>query len=300
MPKEILKKPKPLDELKFDSVGEEYIYLYEFLATNDGLGLIKDSPEKPTIEGLRTVYQQQLAKDKDKLEKKYEKTSIYWSEEQEEAIVAFLKATTEIERNRIFSRYLYKPLKKLVENIIFTYKLFRNDVDVNELQSDCMSFLMTKIEKYDHRTGSKAFAYLGTIAKHYLMGEKRVAYKMTKSNVDIDDNLDEASERPENVYNIDENTGQKKTGGMAIFEEVIAQIESEIQSPKMLPNDKKVGEAIVWIFRNHEILKVYNKNLVYHLLKERTGLQTKEITYSLSRFKGFYKVFKEEFLKRQG
>lgn len=291
-------KPKPLDELKFDSIGEEYIYLYEFLSTNDGLGLIKDSSDKPTIEGLRVAYQQQVIKDKDKLEKKYEKTSIYWSEEQEEAIVAFLKATTESEKNRIFSRYLYKPLKKLVENIIFTYKLFRNDVDINELQSDCVSFLMLKIEKYDHRTGAKAFAYLGTIAKHYLMGEKRASYKTTKANIDIDEHMNEASERPENVYNIDESVVEKKSGEMVIFEEIIIQIEEEIQSPKMLPNDKKVGEAIVWIFRNHEMLNVYNKNLVYHLLKERTGLQTKEITYSLSRFKGFYKVFKEEFLKR--
>jgi hypothetical protein len=299
MPKEIPKRPKPLDELKFDSIGEEYIYLYEFLSTNDGLGLIQESADKPTIEGLRAAYQQQITKDKDKLEKKYEKTSIYWSEEQEEAIVAFLKATTESERNRIFSRYLYKPLKKLVENIIFTYKLFRNDVDINELQSDCVSFLMTKIEKYDHRTGAKAFAYLGTIAKHYLMGEKRASYKTTKANIDIDEHMDEASERPENVYNIDEFV-EKKKGGMAIFEEIITQIDLEIQSPRMLPNDKKVGEAIVWIFRNHEMLNVYNKNLVYHLLKERTGLQTKEITYSLSRFKGFYKLFKEEFLKRLG
>lgn len=300
MPKELPKRPKPLDELKFDSIGEEYIYLYEFLTTNDGLGLIQDSPDKPTIEGLRTAYQQQVTKDKDKLEKKYEKTSIYWSEEQEEAIVAFLKATTEAERNRIFSRYLYKPLRKLVENIIFTYKLFRNDVDINELQSDCVSFLMTKIEKYDHRTGAKAFAYLGTIAKHYLMGEKRASYKTTKANIDIDEHMDEASERPENVYNIDEQVTEKKKGGMAIFEEVISDIEYRMQDPKMLINDKKVGEAIVWIFRNHEMLNVYNKNLVYHLLKERTGLQTKEITYSLSRFKGTYKVFKEEFLKRLG
>ena len=299
MPKEITKRPKPLDELKFDSVGEEYIYLYEFLTTNDGLGLLK-SAEQPTIEELRITYQEQLTKDKDKLEKKYEKSSIYWSEEQEEAIVAFLKATTESERNRIFSRYLYKPLRKLVENIIFTYKLFRNDVDINELQSDCVSFLMLKIEKYDHRTGAKAFAYLGTIAKHYLMGEKRASYKTTRAHIDIDEHMDEASERPENVYNIDERVVEKKKNGTAIFDQVIEQIESEIESPKMLPNDKKVGEAIVWIFRNHEMLKVYNKNLVYHLLKERTGLQTKEITYSLSRFKGFYKIFKEEFLKRLG
>ena len=292
------KKHKPLDELKFDTVGEEYLYLHEFISTHDGLSYLKGSPDRPSIEELRSAYQQIVNEHQGRLESKYEKSSIYWSEEQEEAIVAFLKASTESERNKIFSRYLYKPLRKLVENIIFTYKLFRNDIEVNELQSDCMSFLMTKIEKYDPSTGAKAFAYLGTIAKHYLMGEKRVAYKKTKINVDIDDNMDEASERPENLYNIEEDGELDR--GMIMFEEVISKIEEEMNKPKMLPNDKKVGEAIVWVFRNHEMLKVYNKNLVYHLLKERTGLQTKEITYSLSRFKSFYKLFKKEFIEKQG
>lgn len=291
------KKHKPLDELKFDTVGEEYLYLHEFISTHDGLSYLKGASDRPTIEELRLAYNQIIVEHQGKLESKYEKTSIYWSEEQEEAIVAFLKASTDSERNRIFSRYLYKPLRKLVENIIFTYKLFRNDVEVNELQSDCISFLMTKIEKYDPSTGAKAFAYLGTISKHYLMGEKRVAYKKTKINVDIDDNMDEASERPENTYHLDDEDDEEK--GTTMFEEVIAKIEDEIDKPKMLPNDKKVGEAIVWVFRNHEMLKVYNKNLVYHLLKERTGLQTKEITYSLSRFKSFYKLFKKEFIDKQ-
>jgi hypothetical protein len=299
MPKENSKKKvKLLDEIKFDTVGEEYLYLYEFISTHNGLLYLKTSSDKPSIEDLRHAYQKLVTEQKGKLESKYEKSSIYWSEEQEEAIVAFLKATSESERNRIFSRYLYKPLRKLIENIIFTYKLFRNDVDVNELQSDCLSFLMTKIEKYDPSTGAKAFAYLGTISKHYLMGEKRIAYKKTKINIDIDNNMDEASERPENTYNIDDEETEKK--GATLFEDVILKIEEEMNKPKMLPNDKKVGEAIVWVFRNHEMLKVYNKNLVYHLLKERTGLQTKEITYSLSRFKSFYKLFKKDFLEKLG
>ena len=74
-------------------------------------------------------------------------------------------------------------------------------------------------------------------------------------------------------------------------------LKEEMKKPKMLLNDKKVAEAIIYIFENHDMLKIYNKNLVYHLLKERTGLQTKEITYSLSRFKSFYRFFKQDFLK---
>ncbi len=53
----------------------------------------------------------------------------------------------------------------------------------------------------------------------------------------------------------------------------------------------------MFIFKNHDQIGTYNKNLVYHLLKERTGLQTKEITYSLGRLKNIYKNFKLDLLK---
>jgi len=287
---------KPLRELKFDSVGEEYIFLYEVLS--DTLEK-ENNGYQPTIEELRKIYKSLSEEEEnydDELKQRYEKTSIYWSDKQEKAIVEYLKETNQIQRDKIFNKEIYKPLNKLVENIIFTYKLFRTDVEVRELQIDCMSFLATKLEKYDPNTGAKAFAYLGTIAKHYLMGEKRSAYKMTKASLDIDEKVDEASARPENNYELEDGDEIKDTNSL-VFDGIVNRLKEEMKKTKMLQNDKKVAEAIVYVFENHNMLQVYNKNLVYHLLKERTGLQTKEITYSLSRFKSYYKVFKHDFLK---
>lgn len=284
---------KPLKELKFDSVGEEYIYLFEAVSS------IIEKDLKPTIEELRDLYKTLVDVEDNydtKLKDKYEKTSIYWSDKQEKAIVRFLQETDPLIKDKIFSEEIHNPLKKLVENIIFTYKLFRMDIEVKDIQVDCMSFLMTKLSKYDHTTGAKAFAYLGTIAKHYLMGEKRNSYKVINANLDIDEHIDRAGSLPENNYILKDGDEVKDTNSL-VFDGIISKLKEEMKKPKMLPNDKKVAEAIVYVFENHDILKVYNKNLVYHLLKERTGLQTKEITYSLSRFKSSYKIFKHDFLK---
>src|SRR3989304_1145923 len=284
---------KPLKKLKFDSVGEEYIFLFETISGN----IEKDF--QPTIEELRELYNSLSNVDEnydDELNDKYEKNSIYWADKQEKAVVKYLRETDQAIKDRIFSKDIYNPLKKLVESIIFTYKLFRTDVEIRELQVDCMSFLITKIGKFDPNTGSKAYAYLGTIAKHYLMGEKRNAHKMTKSNLDIDENVDEASSLPENNYELKYEEEVKETNSL-VFEGIISKLKEEMKKPKMLSNDKKVAEAIVYIFENHDMLKVYNKNLIYHLLKERTGMQTKEITYSLSRFKSYYKIFKHDIIK---
>jgi 2-phospho-L-lactate guanylyltransferase (CobY/MobA/RfbA family) len=281
-------KLKPLKDLKFETIGEEFLYLYNSINTKE---LIDENDELPNIEDLREEYN--ILVNEEDVNSKYSKSSIYWSEVQEKAIVEYIKEKDPEKKDYIFKNTLYKPFKKLIENIIFTYKLFRNDVDVLELQNDCMSFLITKVDKFKPESGTKSFAYFGTIAKHYLMGEKKTIYKMSKASVEIDETLDELNvnlhTNPEAIDNKSQTT--------KIFNKIILEIEKEIANPKLLPNDKKVGEAIVWVFRNHEILEVYNKNLVYHLLKERTSLQTKEITYSLSRFKSFYKIFKENFLK---
>ena len=290
-----------LKDLKFESIGEEYIYLFEILT----LQIEKANMQhQPSIEELRKMYKVLLDKEYEEnsenhdaeLKSKYEKSNIYWSDAQEKAIVEYLKEVDDDIKNTIFRTEIHLPLKKLVENIIFTFKLFRTDIEVKEIQTDCMSFLVTKLEKYDYTTGAKAYAYLGTIAKHYLMSEKRVAYNKTKSNLDIDENTDEASEIPGNNYELSLETEPKNINAQA-FDGIIKKLKDEMSKPRMLPNDKKVAEAIVYIFENHDLLKVYNKNLVYYLIKERTGLLTKDITYSLSRFKSMYKIFKQDFLK---
>lgn len=288
------KKLIKLDELKFDTIGDEYVYLHEILFSSSFGDILRSEKESPDISVLREYYKDLVAMNE--LDKKYEGSKRYWFPEQEKAIVDYINAKSPEEKNIIYSKNLYKPMAKLIENIIFTYKLFRSDVEVRELQVDCMSFLITKIDKFNPKNGTQAFSYLGTIAKHYLMGEKRIQYKHIKSNVHIDENIEEASGRPENIIQNDELYGDDPN--VLIFESVINRLEEEIQKPKMLTNDRKVGEAIVWVFRNHELLKLYNKNTIYYLLKERTGLETKEITYSLSRFKSFYKVFKANFLNK--
>lgn len=288
------KKLLKLDELKFDTVGEEYVYLHGILFKSAFSDILKSNDGSPDISILREYYKDLVAMNE--LDKKYEGSKRYWYPEQEKAIVEYINCQDIEEKNRIYSKHLYKPMTKLIENIIFTYKLFRSDVEVKELQVDCMSFLITKIDKFNPKNGTQAFSYLGTIAKHYLMGEKRIQYKHVKSNVDIDESIEEASSRPENILDYEEI--EKEDVNLKIFENIINKLEEEIQKPKMLPNDRRVGEAIVWVFRNHELLKLYNKNTIYYLLKERTGLETKEITYSLSRFKGFYKIFKTNFLNK--
>lgn len=284
------KKTKP-DE-KFESVGDEYIFLYEVICSSAFSDFIKKEEAPPTIEFLREIYKDIIKNEN--LDKKYEGSKRYWFPIQEKAVIQLISENDTSKKNLIFNKHLYKPLNKLIENIIFTYKLFPQGVSIKDRQTECMSFLYTKIDRFNPKNGAQAFSYLGTIAKHFLMGGVREEYKYNKSKIDIDENVEEISKKPENTYTIDEE--EPIDVNISVFENIILKLEEDIKKPKMLPNDKKVGEAIIYIFKNHQFLEAYNKNKLYLYLKERTGLQTKDITYSLGRFKKDYEIFRAIFV----
>ncbi|MFA5067615.1 MAG: hypothetical protein WC466_06205 [Candidatus Izemoplasmatales bacterium] len=201
----------------------------------------------------------------------------------------------EIQREKIFREKIEDPLKKLVENILFNYKLFVPDIDIKTQQRDCITFLYLKFPNFNPWRKTKSFSYFGTIAKHYFLGNKKDYSKSTKILNDYDSNKEEAdSKKIENpkVY-IEEDPS------LDLFNFITESIENELKRNTFSKNDQKVGDVIVQIFKNHEIIGVYNKNQVYQLIKEGTGLETKDITYSLHRFRIAYKSMKQEFIKKR-
>ena len=96
---------------------------------------------------------------------------IYFGEDQEKAVVKYLESTDELERNKIFNEFLREPLIIMVESIIRRYKLYRKDMNFEEIHTDTHSFLMTKVDKFKPDKNKKAYSYFGTICKNYLMGQ---------------------------------------------------------------------------------------------------------------------------------
>lgn len=206
-----------------------------------------------------------------------------------------------LKKEIIYKKHIHKPLNRLIENIIFNFKLFRPGVDIKTIQSDCLSFVYGKFANFNPDKNAKSFSFFGTIAKHYLMGEKKDIDKSQQVNLDYDVHKEEADRR--DVMEIGEKSDLDTS--FSLFSYVINNLEAEITKKLNNPdekkglssNDLKVADAIVQIFKSHELLGAYNKNHVYHLIKEYTGLQTKDITYSLARFRVFYRLLKQDFIK---
>ena len=216
---------------------------------------------------------------------------IYFGEDQEKAVVSYLESTDETEKNKIFNEYLREPLIIMVESIIRRYKLYRKDMEFEEIHTDTMSFLITKINKFDHTKNTKAYSYFGTICKNYLMGAIQKDTKEQNRQVSYDDISSDFEDSKDLSYVIDEFVIDYSS----VITKLTIDLENFIEKEKNLSdNERKLGYALLEIFSNFDkIFQVgdgnkFNKNLILLSLREMTSLSTKEIRVSLKRYKKLY------------
>lgn len=224
---------------------------------------------------------------------------IYFGEEQEKAVVNYLESNDETERNKIFNEYLREPLIIMVESIIRRYKLYRKDLEFEEIHNDTMSFLITKISKFDHTKNHKAYSYFGTICKNYLMGAIQKDTKEQNRSVSYDDISSSIEERPDLSYTID----SYQLDYRDVIIKLTNELEEFIENEELTENEQKLGYALLEIFSNFDkIFQVgdgnkFNKNLILLSLREMTSLSTKEIRISLKRYKKLYNGIMTGFLE---
>ena len=216
---------------------------------------------------------------------------IYFGEDQEKAVVNYLESTDEAEKNKIFNEYLREPLIIMVESIIRRYKLYRKDMEFEEIHTDTMSFLITKINKFDHTKNTKAYSYFGTICKNYLMGAIQKDTKEQNRQVSYDDISSDFEDSKDLSYVIDEFV----VDYASVIVKLTVDLENFVEKEKNLSdNERKLGYALLEIFSNFDkIFQVgdgnkFNKNLILLSLREMTSLSTKEIRVSLKRYKKLY------------
>ncbi len=226
---------------------------------------------------------------------------MYFGPDEEEAAIKFLESTDQNERNSIFNEWLNAPLNKMIESIIRKYKLYRKGVTFEELHSDTVSFLMTKVHKFESGRGKKAYSYFGTISKNYILGlliKDEKYLKQTSSYEDISSNLEE---REDLTYVIDSDN--------IVMDEFIRKlcdgIKNELDDEhlpikkRLNENEKKVGYALIDILDNWETSfqamdggSKYNKNSVLETMRNYTNLSTKDIRIAMKKFKDLYEVLK--------
>jgi hypothetical protein len=220
----------------------------------------------------------------------------YFDVREETAVRNFLLAESSHEKNKIYNEFLRGPLDKMISSIIRRYKLYRKDMDFNEIHVDTHSFLMTKVDKFKPDKNKKAYSYFGTICKNYLMGQIIKDQKETNRKVSYEDISSALEERPDMVYRIDEDMVQSDF----LISEYLKELKDFIETEALSDNEKKLGYALIDLFDNYESIfsgadnNKFNKNVILLSLREMTNLSTKEIRSSIKRFKKLYLVIQHK------
>jgi hypothetical protein len=216
----------------------------------------------------------------------------YFDVREEEAVRKFLIAETSYEKNKIYNQFLRLPLDKMISSIIRRYKLYRKDMNFEEIHTDTHSFLMTKVDKFKPDKNKKAYSYFGTICKNYLMGQIIKDQKETNRKISYEDISSSLEERPDMSYRIDDDVIETDY----VINEYLAELKDYIESEQLNDNEKKLGYALIDLFDNYESIfsgadnNKFNKNVILLSLREMTNLSTKEIRSSIKRFKKLYLV----------
>jgi hypothetical protein len=216
----------------------------------------------------------------------------YFDVREEEAVRKFLIAETSYEKNKIYNQFLRLPLDKMISSIIRRYKLYRKDMDFEEIHTDTHSFLMTKVDKFKPDKNKKAYSYFGTICKNYLMGQIIKDQKETNRKISYEDISSSLEERPDMSYRIDDDVIETDY----VINEYLDELKVYIESEQLNDNEKKLGYALIDLFDNYESIfsgadnNKFNKNVILLSLREMTNLSTKEIRSSIKRFKKLYIV----------
>ena len=216
----------------------------------------------------------------------------YFDVREEEAVRKFLIAESSYEKNKIYNQFLRSPLDKMISSIIRRYKLYRKDMDFEEIHTDTHSFLMTKVDKFKPDKNKKAYSYFGTICKNYLMGQIIKDQKETNRKISYEDISSSLEDRPDLTYRIDDDVIETDY----VINQYLDELKIYIESEQLNDNEKKLGYALIDLFDNYETIfsgadnNKFNKNVILLSLREMTNLSTKEIRSSIKRFKKLYIV----------
>jgi hypothetical protein len=227
------------------------------------------------------------------------KNDLYFGPEQEEAVVKYLTESNQKIRNQIYAEFLLFPLDKMISSIIRRYKLYpKDESSFEDIHADTLSFLHTKLNKFDTTKNKKAYSYFGTICKNYLLGRMIKYDKKMKQNVSYEDVYRNVEEQDNMIYYLEE---IDQSPLEEFLKEIADSIREELGSAKLNENELKVGYAIVEILDNWKVMfqdlensNKFTKNLFLSYVRNITSLETKDIRVSMRKFKKLYFIMKDE------
>ena len=209
------------------------------------------------------------------------------------------------ENEKIFNNILHPAFTKMIESIMRRYHLFVPNEESGDTFSDTMSFLITKMNKFNENKNNKAYSYYGNICKNYIIGKIQQFQKSIKRNPSYDN-----EEGGIDIIN-DSRYATTVDNRKAIAREIVKKLTERINimtsDPKkydLKENEVKLGRALTNLFENWDFVMTtsasnkLNKSACLFFLREQTGMDTKGVRDNMKKFQKEFLMIKNYVIEK--
>ncbi len=211
------------------------------------------------------------------IRKRRKKSKNYFTQETEDYIVKYNSLDSiedEESRSKIYEKHIHYPFFKLTQNIIHTFKFYHTEVEnLEHLQHEIITFLLSKIHLFDPTRGAKAYSYFGTIVKRWLILYNTKNYNKKIKKVDVDVLTGENS-----THTYTQGDEKVKSDLDKYVDLFVNHVSENIYELFPKKNDAQIADAILELFRKRESLEVFNKKALYIYIREMVDVKTPKIT----------------------
>ena len=213
---------------------------------------------------------------------KKKKSNVYFTKITDLAIAAYNRTAEQPAlREKIYRRFIYPAFMKMAENLINKIKPTYIDSSFIDLQTDLVTYLTERLNKFNPAAG-KAYSYYTRTSFNYLIAENQKAYSKLKADaleIDVDEQR--------NIIIEMHNDDMRETL-QYFMDAYINYCYDNLNYIFTNPTDIHVADSVLHIFETRENIENFNKKALYIFIRERTGLETTNITRVIKTLKQIY------------
>lgn len=217
-------------------------------------------------------------------------TNQYFHQGVEDSIHLYNETDDERERNKLFS-IIYPALCKISEVWYNKIKPTYVNMESEEMQMDCVTFLLEKLPMIKEGKG-KAFSYLTVTARNYYIMHNQIAYKQRLRGYSL-----EGMSESFDVEDIPSDRPDEMEWNGKLFDSFMEYVDENFDD--MFPAQKQKRFAIPFFqkIKSFQFADEINRRNILNELAEETGIDRGIVTKHINKINSYYSTFKNYFEK---
>ena len=231
---------------------------------------------------------------KRRIKRRKGKSKLYFSAETQTAIEEFQATDDNSERDVIYTKKILPAFDTLAENLILIYGFAKGRHSFGTLKNDCVTFLYETLHKFDASRGTKAFSYFNVVAKNWLILSTRKRKRVYDNSYSIHELASFNADDRHAIANYQTAPSPDDIMIEGERREEIKKVLKILRTQVVNNNDVACVEAILVVFDKIDELDLLNKRAIYVYIREISGLNSKQLSTSMSTVRRLYRQVKNE------